>query len=673
MITKPLLIEIGVEELPAIPFLKELPKIKEKWQTILQEKRVETPFEFFYTPRRLILWHESFPLQQTDSTLELYGAPVEIAFKNGEPTPAAIGFAKKCGVEVEALDRRQKAGKEVLYYEKVERGVESQTILEEMLAQFLSSLQFGKSMRWGNCKESFIRPIRWIGVLLGETPVDITLFGVKSAPMSYPHRSISYEPFSYRTPEEYFKQIEANGVTIDPEKRRQQILAEIDAIENESRCSVDIDTDLLEEVVAITEHPKALMGKFEEHFLTLPPEVIILSMKEHQRYFPVFKGAKLENAFVVVADAICKDYSQIIDGNEKVLRPRLSDALFFYQNDLKRGLSNEGLKEITFIHGGGTLYEKIVREKIVAHFLADRFDTAIDRQKLDRALDLAKADLLTDMVYEFTELQGLMGYYYAKAMGEDDSVAVAIKEQYLPTGEHSELPSEKLSALVAMSIKIDTLLTIFALGKIPTGTKDPFALRRAVIGIIKIALNESFHLDIQKDMHTLIQDHYSQCDAKLIDTFIIERINQYFKVNPSLIHAVLQSGERDIVEISAKIEALDTMMKQSDFKSLSTTFKRVANIIKDMDLSAKPIDTTLFVQDEERALYDAYQQINATKFESYEAKLAALFGLKSVIDAFFDGVMVNVDDEKLKANRKNLIHAIYLNFREIADIKEITV
>ncbi len=671
--TKSLLIEIGVEELPAIPFLKELPYIKQKWQKLLQEKRVESSFEFFYTPRRMILWHEAFPLKQKDTTIELYGAPVDIAYKEGEPTPAALGFAKKCGVAVDALERREKGGKEVLYFKKVEKGVESHTLLQEMLSQFLSSLQFGKSMRWGSCKEAFIRPIRWIGVLLGDTPIDVTLYGVKSAPMSYPHRSLSYEPFGYQNGEEYFKKIKENGVTIDPEKRKEQILAQIDTIQIESGCSVDIDEELLAEVVAITEHPKALMGKFEEHFLTLPPEVIILSMREHQRYFPVFKNATLENAFVVVADAICDDYSQIIEGNEKVLRPRLSDALFFYQNDLKRGLSNEGLKEITFIHGGGTLYEKIGREKKVAHYLSDRFDTPIDRQKLDRTLDLAKADLLTDMVYEFTELQGLMGYYYAKAMGEDEDVALAIKEQYLPTGEHAALPSQTLSAIVAMSIKLDTLLTIFALGKIPTGTKDPFALRRAVIGIIKIALNESFHFDIQKDIASLIQAYYPQCDATQIDAFIIERINQYFKVNPSLIHAVLQSGERDIVEISKKIEALDAIVKQSDFKSLSSTFKRVANIIKDMDLSPKRVDPSLFTQEEERTLYTAYEQINTTTFESYEAKLEALFGLKEVIDAFFDAVMVNVDDPKIKANRKNLIHAIYLGFREIADIKEITI
>ncbi len=669
---KPLLIEIGVEELPAIPFLKELPHIAQKWQAILNAHALDTDFEFFYTPRRLIFWHREFPLKQEDSTLELFGAPLEIAYKDGEPTGAALGFAKKCGVDISQIGKSEKNGKEVLYYQKEELGIESATLLAAMIEKLLESLHFGKSMRWGNEEKSFIRPIRWIGCMLDQKVIDMKLYGVQSSNTSYGHRTLSYTPFTYASPGDFFCKLDKAGVVLYAKEREKIILSQFKKIEQEEGCEIEVDSELLAEIVAITENPHALIGNFDEAFLKLPPEVIITSMKEHQRYFAVFKEGKLSNHFIVVSNAITDDYREIVKGNEKVLHARLSDGLFFFENDLKTGLQTEGLKNITFMHGAGSVYDKTLREAKIAKILATKYH--IENQALlEKAVLLAKADLLSDMVYEFTELQGLMGYYYAKAAGEEEALVMALKEQYLPLGEDSAMPSSDFSALVAMSYKLDSILTLFSLGQIPTGTKDPFALRRAAIGIIKIVLDRDFTFDIKKELTTLASG-YEKVDVTQIENFFLERINQYFDANGSIIHAVLQTGERDIVKIAQKIEALDRIVSENDFKAYSSTFKRVANIIKDMDLkSSIMIEESLLSEEAEKALYNRFKPMQEDASDSYHDRLTMLFSLKPEIDAFFDSVMVNVEDEKLKQNRKNLILSIYLSFREVADIKEITI
>ncbi len=669
---KPLLIEIGVEELPAIPFLKEYPNIAKKWEAILSENNLSCEFDFFYTPRRLVFWHREFPLKQADKIIELFGAPVEIAYRDGEPTGAALGFAKKCGVDIADIDRGEKNGKEVLYFKKEQKGAESTTLLAIMIETLLEKLTFGKSMRWGDEKKSFIRPIRWIGCMLDSKVVDMELYSLKSSNKSYGHRTLSYAPFTYTDAGDYFCKLDKAGVILYADEREKIVLEQFKEIEKSAHCEIEVDAELLAEIVAITENPHALIGTFDAQFLKLPPEVIITSMKEHQRYFAVFKEGKLTNQFIVVSNAITDDYSHITKGNEKVLHARLSDGLFFFENDLKLGLQTEGLKNITFMQGAGSIYDKTAREVKVATYLNKRVGVK-DSALLEKAVKLSKADLLTDMVYEFTELQGLMGYYYAKAAGEEEALVLSLKEQYLPDGEDADLPSSDFSALVAMSYKLDSLMTLFSLGKIPTGTKDPFALRRAAIGVIKIVIDRDFAFDIKKDFEAL-GDDYKGLDVSLIESFFIDRINQYFEVNGSIIQAVLQTGERDIVKLAKKIEALDKIVSENDFKSYTSTFKRVANIVKDMALnSAIMIDESLMIEEAEKALYTRFKPMQEGQGSDYHDRLKMLFTLKPEIDAFFDSVMVNVEDAKIKANRKNLILAIYLSFREVADIKEITI
>ena len=670
---KPLLIEIGVEELPAVPLLKEMKNIEKKYADILEKYSLLGEFEFYYTPRRLVMWHREFKTQQDDSIEEFFGAPLTVAYKDSKATKAAEGFARKCGVSLEELSTAEKGGKEVLYYKKDVAGRPSIELLPEIIESWIKSLDFGKSMRWGSIPESFIRPIRWINVLLNDAVVPMNMYGVDASKSTRVHRIANFNPVEITGAKNYFETLKKGGVTLFQEERDAKIVADIKAIEEQNGVNVEIDEELFAEVVAITENPTALLGSFDEAFLRLPPEVIITSMKEHQRYFPVFKEGKLVNKFVVVSNALTNDFSEVISGNERVLRPRLADGLFFYDNDLQNGLSTKGLEKVAFFKGLGTVADKILREEKIANALYAIYKPDAKLEDLNRAIQLAKADLMSEMVYEFTELQGLMGYYYAKEAGENDAVALAIKEQYLPEGEESELPSTPLSAIVAMSIKIDTLLGLFSVNEIPTGSRDPFALRRAVNGIIRIVNEYNFEFDIVATMKELAEN-YETIDLKKLEIFILERIRRYYKVNPSIIEAVLASGERELLALGRKIEALNSLVNSEGFDEVSSTFKRVANITKGIDLQGDlSVDENLFEESAEKTLYKKYKEVDAKTYDNYEEELDALLGLKPELDAFFENVMVNAEDEKVKNNRKALVASIYKSILKIADIKEVSI
>ncbi|MGE4456449.1 MAG: glycine--tRNA ligase subunit beta [Arcobacteraceae bacterium] len=669
---KPLLIEVLVEELPAVPFLKELPNIEKKWSDILQKNNLLCEFSFFYTPRRLVLWHREFKAKQDDATQEFFGAPVAMAYKDGEPTNAAIGFAKKCGVEVSELKTTVQNGKEVLFYEKQISGKPTKEILNELVNEFISSLNFGKSMRWGSFKESFIRPIKSLSIMLGDEVVEGELFGIKSSNFTYGHRMVSYDKVYFDFAGDYFCKLSKAGVILDQEQRKDMILNSIKELETKNNVKVEIDEELLDEVVAITEYPTPLLGTFSESFLKLPPEVIITSMKEHQRYFAVHKNGKLANNFCVVTNANTTEFSKIIAGNERVLKPRLTDAMFFYENDLKRGLDTSRLSSVLFADGLGSLQDKTDREVKVCKYLADKLKFE-PKDTLVQAVNLGKADLMSEMVYEFTELQGLMGYYYANELGIDSNIALALKEQYLPDGVDSELPSSEFSAIVALANKIDTIFGLFSIGKIPSGAKDPYALRRAAFGVLKI-LNE-YKFDIEIDvMIEELSHNYKELDKKLVLEFFEDRLQSIVNVNPSVLKAVLATNERNISKVVSKVNALNAIVNSSDFKEVSSTFKRVANIIKDVDTNGRiEINEGLFEQDEEQNLYKKYNAIVSNSYDNYEDHLDALFGIKPELDMFFDKVFVNHDNLNIRQNRKNLISLIYIAFKEIADIKEITI
>ncbi|WP_201353283.1 glycine--tRNA ligase subunit beta [Hydrogenimonas urashimensis] len=680
---QPLLIEIGVEELPAIPLLKILDDIERSWANILEANRLMSEFEFSYTPRRLVLWHPEFPTRQPDSEEEMFGPPVQIAFKEGKPTRAAESFAKKCGVSLDEIGRGKKGGKEVLYYKRIIKGEPVEALLEEMVKTWLGSMRFGKMMRWGERKEEFIRPVRWVLTLLGNEVVPMELFGVRSGNTTRVHRQVSFDPVTVDSPKAYFKALKNGGVDLFADHRQKSILEGFDRIEKDLDIEVGRDEELMEEVVAITEYPTPLFGRFDESFLKLPPEVVMTSMKEHQRYFPVFKNGKLHNGFVVVSNAKTDDFSQVVAGNERVLKPRLADAMFFYENDLRRGLDPEGLKNIVYMDGLGTMFDKSVRESVIMTTLTEVYAERLEKETskelgelkalAERAAMLAKADLLSEMVYEFTELQGIMGYYYARALGEEDLVAVAIRDQYLPAGEESDLPENLFAALLAIAYRFDNLMALFSVGKIPTGSRDPFALRRAAAGIIRIVTHFGIPFHIT-EMIEYFKKEYAPFETEELEKFFDERFYKALDANPSIITAVLASGERDVNEIVRKVEALRNITESDEFKEVFTTFKRVANISKDVDLEGDlSVDPSLFEKEEEKALWDSFGDVVSKEYEEYEAQLDALFSLKPQLDRFFDNVMVNTENEKIRTNRKNLVGSIYKAFKEIADIKEISV
>ncbi|TQV64595.1 MAG: glycine--tRNA ligase subunit beta [Sulfurovum sp.] len=678
-----LLIEIGTEELPAIPLLNIIEDIQSSWEKILKKYRLSCDFDFYYTPRRLVLSHKNIALVQSSSQTELFGPPVMASLKDGVATGAGLGFAKKCGVAFEELGVSTKGGKEVLYFCKQEEGEETKNLLQSMIKAWLESMNFGKMMRWGTRKEEFIRPIHWIQARLNDENIALNLYGVQSSTYTYIHRMRDFEPIEVTSSTQYEQILKNGNVILNPKAREEKILKEFEMIEKNHDISIEMDDELLAEVVAITEYPTALLGSFDKLFLELPPEVIITSMKENQRYFPVFEKGKLSNKFIVVSNAVTKDFSFIITGNERVLKPRLSDALFFYRNDLTRGLRIDGLEKITFMDGLGSLKDKVVRESNIATLLAQKYmpqlQVQTDKQE-DEILTLiheasmsAKADLMSEMVYEFTELQGLMGYYYSLALGKDSLVANAIKEQYLPTKEGGELPSNLFSSIVALSIKLDTLVGLFSVGKIPSGSKDPFALRRAVNGIIRIVIENSLNFDINEIL-TLLSKNYTPFETKILSDFILERIYKSFGSNVSIIASVISSGERDILKMSQKVNALNSVLHQEGATNAFATFKRVANISKDVDISqALEVDEKLFKDELENVLYNRYTQIISKSFDSYETKLKELFGLQNILEQYFEKIMVNVEDEKLRTNRLNSIASIYKTFLEFADLKEISI
>ena len=663
-----LLIEIGVEELPAIPLLKELPNISTKWSKILDEYGLKSDFSFFYTPRRLVLYHTKFLQKQKNHKAEFIGAPRDVAFKDGKLSQAGLSFLKKTGLSEAELCFKEIKGKEVLYYEKEIQGKESKELLEEMIKKFISCLNFGKSMRWKDNSFEFIRPIRSLAVLLGDDLVDMSIYGVKSAKTSFVHRSVSYEAFAFDDCDEYFKILQENFVILNQDERRKKILDDFKKLEEKYKIKIKEDSELLDEVVAITEYPSALIGSFEKEFLSLPSEVIINSMRENQRYFSVFKDGAFHNSFVVVSNAVCDDYNFIINGNERVLRARLSDAMFFYENDLKNKLQVQNLKKISYFEGLGTMYDKVQREKNLAKELCQIYKEC----KLDdvlSAVEYSKADLSTQMVYEFTDLQGIMGYHYAKKEGFKDEICLAILEQYLPKSENDILPSTQFSSIVALANKFDTLLSLFSINKIPSGTKDPYALRRAAIGVLKIIINLNINFKLDEFLQK-VAPNYKNFDTKTLLTFILERLYSLYNANASFIKAALSSKSTDIVHLNSSINALIKLSKDENFNSYFDTFKRLANIIKNENTQLN-IDENLLLEKEEKDLFSSFKKCKLDN-SPYEL-LKELFELKEPIDKFFDNVMINVDDEKIKKNRQALIFNIYKSFLTVADIKEISL
>ncbi len=695
-----LLVEILVEELPAQALLNEYKEMPKKLHALFQKCALEVGnIEIFYTPRRLCLLIKDFPLLTQETKEEFFGPPVKIACNNEDKTQGlnalGLGFYQKLGLkDHQHFQTAFKNNKEVLYHAKIHEKEPTKDLIMPIVLEFLEGLNFGKSMRWGSVEKSFIRPIHNICVLFnGENfnGIEVKEYGFKTKQATKVHRQEGFDFIQVDSPKAYFEVLEKNHVILDPKKREAKILQEIKELETKHCIIVETDRDLLDEVVAITEYPSALLGEFDKAFLKLPSEIITTSMKENQRYFAAFsqksqESPTLHNGFVVVSNAINKDKQKIIAGNQKVLKARLSDAVFFYENDLKKPLDNAPLESVVFVQGLGTLKDKMEREAIIAQYLTQKYAPSLNMplekalELVGRAVRIAKADLLSEVVYEFSELQGIMGYYYALKQNENELVALSVKEQYLPTSENAPLPSSVFSAIVALSLKLDSLFSLFSTGKIPSGSKDPFALRRLSFGLLKIIAHYGLEFDLKADLKNLFEKVgvYQSFDLEVLEKFLLERFHNLIDCNPSIIRSVLNTNERDIVKIIQKVKALKRFLddpKNAQKKELLfSAFKRLANINKDRNPNeSSGFSTSLFKEPEEHALFEAFNAIKTSAFESLDSKIEAYFGLHAPLEEYFKSVLVMDKDIEIQKNRKNFLWSVYQSFLEIGDIKEIAI
>ncbi|GAA9143701.1 glycine--tRNA ligase subunit beta [Helicobacter pylori] len=695
-----LLVEILVEELPAQALLNEYKEMPKKLHALFQKRALEVGnIEIFYTPRRLCLLVKDFPLLTQETKEEFFGPPVKIACNHQDKTQGlnelGLGFYQKLGLkDHQHFQTAFKNNKEVLYHAKIHAKEPTKDLIMPIVLEFLEGLNFGKSMRWGNVEKSFIRPIHNICVLFnGENFNDIEVkeYGFKTKQATKVHRQEGFDFIQVDSPKAYFEVLEKNHVILDPKKREAKILQEIKELETKHRIIVEIDRDLLDEVVAITEYPSALLGEFDKAFLKLPSEIITTSMKENQRYFAAFnqksqESPTLHNGFIVVSNAINKDKQKIITGNQKVLKARLSDAVFFYENDLKKPLDNAPLESVVFVQGLGTLKDKMEREAIIARYLTQKYASSLNMplekalELVGRAVRIAKADLLSEVVYEFSELQGIMGYYYALKQNENELVALSVKEQYLPASENAPLPSSVFSAIVALSLKLDSLFSLFSVGKIPSGSKDPFALRRLSFGLLKTIAHYGLRFDLKADLKNLFEKVgvYQSFDLEILEKFLLERFNNLIDCNPSIIRSVLNTNERDIVKIIQKVKALKRFLddpKNAQKKELLfSAFKRLANINKDRNPNeSSEFFISLFKESQEHALFEAFNAIKTSAFESLDSKIEAYFGLYAPLEEYFKSVLVMDKDIEIQKNRKNFLWSVYQSFLEIGDIKEIAI
>ncbi|WP_139535007.1 glycine--tRNA ligase subunit beta [Helicobacter pylori] len=694
-----LLVEILVEELPAQALLNEYKEMPKKLHALFQKRALEVgTIEVFYTPRRLCLFIKDFPLLTQETKEEFFGPPVKIACNHQDKTQGlnalGLGFYQKLGLkDPKHFQTAFKNNKEVLYHAKIHAKEPTKDLIMPIVLEFLEGLNFGKSMRWGNVEKSFIRPIHNICMLFnGENfnGIEVKEYGFKTKQATKVHRQEGFDFIQVDSPKAYFEVLEKNHVILDPKKREAKILQEIKELETKHCIIVEIDKDLLDEVVAITEYPSALFGEFDKAFLKLPSEIITTSMKENQRYFAVFsqkeESPTLHNGFIVVSNAINKDKQKIILGNQKVLKARLSDTVFFYENDLKKPLDNAPLESVVFVQGLGTLKDKMEREAIIAQYLTQKYAPSLNMplekalELVKRAVQIAKADLLSEVVYEFSELQGIMGYYYALKQNENELVALSLKEQYLPASENAPLPSSVFSAIVALSLKLDSLFSLFSAGKIPSGSKDPFALRRLSFGLLKIIAHYGLEFDLKADLKNLFEKVgvYQSFDLEILEKFLLERFNNLIDCNPSIIRSVLNTNERDIVKIIQKVKALKRFLddpKNAQKKELLfSAFKRLANINKDRNPNeSSEFSISLFKESQEHALFEAFNAIKTSAFEGLDSKIEAYFGLHAPLEEYFKSVLVMDKDIEIQKNRKNFLWSVYQSFLEIGDIKEIAI
>ena len=686
---KELLLEIGTEEIPAGFVRQALADLEVLARKEFETQRIDfEELRTLGTPRRLVLVVRRLSERQKDVEIKKIGPSKQAAFDSkGTPTKAAIGFAKGQSVAVESLTLVETEKGEYVCAVKKEVGKPTHEILPSILPKLVLSVPFQKSMKWADVSIRFARPIHWILALLGGDVVPFELGTVRSGEVTYGHRFMHSGPIPVSDLSSYLERTRETFILVDPAERKKKIAEGL--IQEAASVSGSIlpDEDLLNEVTFLVEYPVPFCGSFEPQFLSLPREVIIHSMKEHQRYFPVVDSrGKLLPHFVFVSNIAPRDRSVVVKGNERVLKARLSDAAFFFREDLKIALEErvEQLKKVVFQAKLGTSYEKMVRFKALALILVQSVDPSL-REAVERASLLCKADLVTGMVGEFPKLQGIVGREYARLQGEKTAVAEAIYEHYLPAFAGDRLPENPVGDMISIADKLDTIVGCFGVGLTPTGTADPFGLRRQAIGIIRIVLEKKYPFSLNQ----MIEESGKLLGEKL--THPIEEVKkdvlEFIRVRYQnllldkgysfdVIEAAISPSFDELLDVQHRIDALKAARQRDNFESVVVAFKRAMNILKGSPTRA-PVDPSRLSENVEKNLYQAFVEAKE-KIEGsldrrdYESALQEMIQMKKPIDDFFDGIMVMVEDEVIRNNRLALLDSIGQLFLRIADFSKLT-
>lgn len=684
--SKTLLLEIGTEEVPAHVMPGILSQLKENAAKTFEELRIEYKnIKTLGTPRRSALLVEGLAEQQADLSKENRGPAVNIAFDaDGNPTKAAQGFARGQGVKPEEL-----VTKDGYVYAMVhEKGGQTVDLLGDTLKGLVDGLNFPNNMHWADLDYKFIRPLRWLVALYGQDVIDFEVANVKSGRTSRGHRFLSEGDFEISNAEDYVEACRKASIIVDQNERCEMIRQQIAEVAAANGGQAEVNEDLLEEVLYLVEYPTALCGKFDEKYLALPAEAVITPMRDHQRYFPVLKDGQLLPLFITIRNGGKEHLETVQHGNERVLRARLEDAQFFFDEDRKKTLEQHGekLKTVVFQDGLGTIYDKALRLEVLAGYIADAIG-ANEQDKKDavRAAKLAKADLVTGMVTEFTELQGVMGREYALLDGETKAVAQAIDEHYMPRFAGDSQPASVAGRIVSLADKIDTIVGTFSRGLIPTGSQDPFALRRQALGIVNMLKEAQYHISLSqlvaKAMELLkIADAGQQ--AKLqndVADFMKLRLKNVLAdagIRYDVVDAVFVTVD-DIYGVFLRAQAVNEAVKQ-DMEKTIQAFVRTGNIARKAEDVQAAVETGLLAEQVEKDLYKAYEDA-ASKVEKeivaqdYAGAIATLSQLAAPIDAFFDGVMVMDKDEKIKNNRLGLLKLVDNLICQVADFSKIVL
>jgi glycyl-tRNA synthetase beta chain len=680
MSARDFLVELGTEELPP----KALKTLGEAFLAGI-EKGLNaaglsySASRYYAAPRRLAVLIEQLEEQQADRTQNLDGPPVQAAFdKDGKPTQAALGFAKKCGVELSAIDQ---SGAKLKFSQSIP-GKAAAGLLPAIVETSLNELPIPKRMRWGARKTEFVRPSQWLVMLFGDEVIDCEILAQQSGRVSRGHRFHANHEVRISAPANYAEDLRSAYVIADFAERRAQVAARVDQLAAEQQGTAIVPPALLDEVSALVEWPVPLVCAFEERFLAVPQEALIITMQDNQKYFCLLDAdGKLLPRFITVANIESKDPQQIISGNEKVVRPRLTDAEFFFKQDKKQKLESFNLRlaNVVFQAQLGSVFDKAQRVSALAGFIAPRIGG--DARRAARAGLLCKCDLASEMVGEFPEMQGIAGYYYAKHGGEAEDVALALNEQYMPRGAGAELPSTLTGAAVALADKLDTLVGIFGIGMLPTGSKDPYALRRAALGVLRILIEKQLDLDLVEAVGFAIQQFGDKVNAAglgpQVQDFIFDRLRARYEdegVEVAVYQAVRAVSPTSPLDFDQRVQAVQAFRALPQAAALAAANKRVSNLLSKAEGQvATIVQAHHFDSPSEFALNAAIQQAEhavqpLAAGRQYTLALSQLANLREPVDAFFEAVLVNAEDPAVRANRYALLAKLRGLFLGVADI-----